>query len=78
MAISPAIIKEISTFIQGSKGVLLREFNQLDRNMTGFLPAWDVKKVFHNNGYETIRVDDLEQFATYFGVYSNKHINYPK
>lgn len=79
-SIAPQLIQEISAYIQGSKGILMREFNQIDRNMTGFLPVWDIKKVFQNNGYASIRVDDIEQFAINFGVYdfNSKCINYPR
>jgi len=78
MNVPPELIKELSSYIQGSRNILLREFNQIDRGMTGYLPIWEIKKIFHNNGYESIRVDDLEQFGIYFGVCDNKNINYNK
>lgn len=78
MNIPPQLIKEISNYVQGSKSILLREFKQIDRGMTGFLPVWDVKKVFQYNGYESIKVDELEEFAMSFGLWDNKNINYTK
>ena len=78
MNVSPSLIRDISNYVQRSKNVLLREFQQADRGMGGYLPIWEVKRIFQYNGYENITVEDLEQFGIYFAVCENKNINYKK
>lgn len=77
--ISSDLINRISNYIQSSKQILTREFNQIDKGMSGHIPVWEVKKVFQYNGYD-IKTDELEQFTMNFGVFDNysKMINYSK